>query len=137
MATYTYGQWLATDDQGNPVKNAVGNLYDPNDTAYATPLTVFDLTGNPITSVSTDAKSYMGQQFTSDVAPLIWMANGTTPIKMWSPEMFSTYAQTAADDASASAAAAQAAQAAAEAASTGGVTVTDNGDYYTMTIPGA
>lgn len=110
MGTYSYGKWIATDDQGNPVQNATGNLYDPvADPGYTTPLTVDDLLGNPVSQVSTDGKSYMGQEFTADVCPIIWMANGTTPIKLWAPEYFKTAAENAATEAAASAAAAQAA----------------------------
>lgn len=39
---------VVVDGNGDPLENAIGKIYDINDTANAVPLTVTDLSGNPM-----------------------------------------------------------------------------------------
>lgn len=106
---YSYGNFIVIDSNGNQVRNAVGNLYTIDDTAFVTPVPVTDLSGNTLTDIATDAKGYVAQQFQSDQSRLLWKNGDNPPIEIGSPQY---YAQTAQDAVTA----AVAAQAAAEAA---------------------
>lgn len=106
---YSYGNFIVIDSNGNQVRNAVGNLYTIDDTAFVTPVSVTDLSGNTLTDIATDAKGYVAQQFQSDQSRLLWKNGDNPPIEIGSPQY---YAQTAQDAVTA----AQAAQAAAESA---------------------
>jgi hypothetical protein len=127
--SYTYDSIVTYDPNTNRlIKNAPGNVYDPADTEYATPLTVTDLDGNTLENITSNDSGVL-PQFVSEVPRVRWKAADFPPVEIGSP-------QTYADAAVAAQAAAEAAQAAAEAAANGGITVVDNGDYYTLTIAG-
>lgn len=100
---YTY-QFIAVNADGDPDPTAAGSLYDPDDTAFASPLTVTDRDGTVGTTVKADRRGLV--VFTvPDVVRGRWKSGvmPSQPVTAWE----------AADTA---AAAAEAAQAAAEAA---------------------
>jgi hypothetical protein len=109
MTTYTYDSVVTYDPGSNTlIRNAVGNLYDPTDTAFATPLSVTDLSGNTLTAITSN-DSGITPQFKSTLSRMVWKAGTFPPISIGSPQMY-------VDAATAAQAAAEAAEAAAEAA---------------------
>jgi hypothetical protein len=112
VTTYTY-QFIALDGNGSPAPYAVGSLYAPDDTAFATPLTVTDQDGTVGTTVT--ARQLGIVTFTVvDVIRGRWKSGSTPSMEVQAWEA----ADAAAAAAATSQAAAEAAQAAAEVAAT-------------------
>jgi len=103
---YTYDSVPVIDPASKTlVANAVGNVYDPTDEAFANPLTVTDSDGNTFTDVPTNEWGVL-TQFTCDVARVVWKAGAYSPLTLGSADTYvnaAVAAQTAAEAAQAAA----------------------------------
>lgn len=161
MTTYTY-QFLALDANGAPAPFAGGSLYGPDDTAFASPITVTDRDGTVGTSPTADRFGVV-RYTVVDVIRGRWKSGTFPSIPVQALEAADTAAAAAQASADASAASAASAEQAAAlvgapaaevvetvvdgqdfsplgawdftgATVTGIVTVVDQGSYYELTI---
>lgn len=116
IMSYTYPAFIAYDPGTNTFAiNAVGNVYDPADTAFANPLEVTDLSGNSITDLSSNQLGIV-TGFISDIGAAVWKSPGYPGISLGSNEMYAAAAAASQAASEAAQTAAEAAQAAAEEA---------------------
>lgn len=106
---YVFPSVPAIDPTTGPIFNTSGQVYAPSDTTFSTPLTVTDLAGAPMTSVSIGEQAITAPFETVDVPIVVWKS-GAYILTLWSPQALIDAAEAAAADAAASAASSAAVQ---------------------------
>lgn len=78
MPWITFGPFVAYDAAGGIASNAVGKLYDVNDTTFSTPLVVQDASGVPIPDVTATADGVVSPFRLEDRTEAYWRSGSYT-----------------------------------------------------------
>lgn len=71
MAWYTFDPRVAIDQNGQPLRSGFGQIYAPDDTAFATPLSITDLAGIPMSQVDV-TDQYLTEAFRAELPVVVW-----------------------------------------------------------------
>lgn len=115
MVAYTFGPWLTIDQYGEPVREAAGSIYAPDDEGLTTPLVATDLAGLPLGQPQSGVTGIL-QPFLVEDRPVVMWVSGEHRVVVASWRGMQEAAAAAAAAAEAASAVAAATQFAAEEA---------------------